>query len=60
MRVLLTKWRRKPAGRDMEGKYVTVTVCVENRAITNLILRLEHHVTQNYKTSQAVQRAETD
>ena len=44
----------------MEGKYVTVTVCVENRAIKNLILRLEHHVTQNYQTSQAVQRVETD
>ena len=28
MRVLPTKWRRKPAGIDMERDYVTVTVCI--------------------------------
>ena len=28
MRVLPTKWRRKPAGIDMERNYVTVTQCV--------------------------------
>ena len=28
MRVLPTKWRRKPAGIDMERNYVTVTLCM--------------------------------
>ena len=28
MRVLLTKWQRKPAGIDMEWNYVTVTLCI--------------------------------
>ena len=28
MRVLPTKWRRKPAGLDMERNYVTVSLCV--------------------------------
>jgi len=30
MRVLPTKWRRKPAGTDMERNYVTVILCIEN------------------------------
>jgi len=30
MRVLPTKWRRKPAGIDMERTYVTVTVCTHS------------------------------
>jgi len=28
LKVLPTKWRRKPAGIDIERKYATVTVCV--------------------------------
>ena len=28
MRVLPTKWRRKPAGIDMERNYVTATLCI--------------------------------
>ena len=28
MRVLPTKWRRKPAGLDMERNYVTVAICI--------------------------------
>ena len=28
MRVLPTKWRRKPAGLDMERNYATVTLCI--------------------------------
>jgi len=29
MRVLPTKWRRNPAGVDMERNYVTVTLCIQ-------------------------------
>ena len=29
MRVLTTRWRRKPAGTDMDRNYVTVTLCVK-------------------------------
>jgi len=29
MRVLLTKWRRKPTGIDMERNYVSVTLCIQ-------------------------------
>jgi len=28
MTVLTTKWRRKPAGIDMERNYVAVTLCI--------------------------------
>jgi len=28
MKVLPTKWRRKPAGIDMERNYVSVTLCI--------------------------------
>ena len=28
IRVLPTRWRRKPAGIDMERNYVTVTLCI--------------------------------
>jgi len=28
LRVLPTKWRRKPAGIDMELNYATVTLCI--------------------------------
>ena len=36
LRVLATRWRRKPAGIDMERNYVTVTLCI--RQITDLRL----------------------
>ena len=29
IRVLLTRWRRKPAGIDVERNYVTVTLCID-------------------------------
>jgi len=28
LKVLPTRWRRKPAGTDMERNYVTVTLCI--------------------------------
>ena len=30
MRVLPTRWRRKPTGIDIERNYVTVTLCIKN------------------------------
>ena len=29
MRIFLTWWQRKPAGIDVEGNYVTVTLCID-------------------------------
>jgi len=36
MRVLPTRWRRKPAGIDMERNYVTVTLSIA--LIHNIVL----------------------
>jgi len=40
MRVLPTKWRRKPAGIDMERNYVTVTLCFK-LFFTSMIVMLD-------------------
>jgi len=41
MRVLPTKWRRKPAGIDMERNYVTVTQCLHGAANSRPIQTLQ-------------------
>ena len=38
MRVLPTKWRRKPAGIDMERNYVTVTLCIVYHSLLILVV----------------------
>ena len=35
-RVLPTRWRRKPAGIDMDQNYVTVTLCVHYSEESNI------------------------
>ena len=42
MKVLPTKWQRKPAGVDMERNYVTVTLCIEVMS-QNLLPRYDRH-----------------
>ena len=34
LRVLPTRWRRKPAGIDMERNYVTVALCIQTVKVT--------------------------
>ena len=47
MRVLPTKWRRKPAGIDIERNYVTVTLCISRHVPTwflyTVFLYNHHH-----------------
>ena len=43
LRVLPTRWRRIPAGIDMERNYVTVTLCISSRSHTVNLIPFHSH-----------------